>query len=47
MRRLIADATHLAFNRHVLVSGRGDVRHVTDERLLLDAVALDRAALLR
>ncbi|MBT2519268.1 PrsW family intramembrane metalloprotease [Streptomyces sp. ISL-90] len=47
MRRLIADATHLAFNRHVLVSGRGDVRHVTDERLLLDAVAIDRAALQR
>lgn len=47
MRRLIADATKLAFNRHALVTGRGDVRRITDERLLLEAVASDRAALLR
>jgi RsiW-degrading membrane proteinase PrsW (M82 family) len=47
MRRLIADATHLAFNRQALVTGRGDVRRVTDERVLLEAVAAHRAALLR
>ena len=47
MRRLIADATRLAFNRHALVTGRGDVRRITDERVLLEAVAADRVALLR
>lgn len=47
MRQLIADATKLAFNRHALVTGRADVRRITDERLLLDAVTADRAALLR
>ena len=47
MRQLIADATRLAFNRNALVTGRGDVRRITDERVLLEAVAADRAALLR
>jgi RsiW-degrading membrane proteinase PrsW (M82 family) len=47
MRQLISDATRLAFNRHALISGRADVRRVTDERVLLEAVTADRAALLR
>lgn len=47
MRRLIADATQLAFNRQALVTGRADVRRVADERVLLGAIAADRAALLR
>jgi len=47
MRQLIADATRLAFNRNALVTGRGDVRRITDERVLLEAVAADRAALVR
>jgi RsiW-degrading membrane proteinase PrsW (M82 family) len=47
MRRLIADATRLAFNRHAVVTGRAEVRRLTDERVLLDAVTADRAALLR
>jgi hypothetical protein len=47
MRQLISDATRLAFDRHALISGRADVRRVTDERVLLEAVTADRAALLR
>ena len=47
MRQLIADATRLAFNRNALVTGRADVRGITDERVLLEAVMADRAALLR
>ncbi|WP_350347053.1 PrsW family intramembrane metalloprotease [Agromyces sp. G08B096] len=46
MRRLIADATHLAFDRQVVVSGRADVRRPSDERALLARITADRAALM-
>ena len=45
VRRFIADATHLAFTRHALVTGRGDVRRLDDERVLLDAITADRRAI--
>ena len=47
MRKLITDATHLAFTRQRLVSGRAELRAEVDEDALLRAVAADRAALLR
>lgn len=47
MRKLITDATHLAFTRHRLVTGRAASRGVADEHTLLAAVTADRAALLR
>ena len=47
MRKLITDATHLAFTRNRLLAGGRGTRGVTDERALLAAVAADRAALLR
>jgi RsiW-degrading membrane proteinase PrsW (M82 family) len=47
MRTMITDATHLAFTRHRLVTGRGGSRAATDEHALLRAVTADRAALLR
>jgi RsiW-degrading membrane proteinase PrsW (M82 family) len=47
MRRLITDATHLAFTRHRLLTGRAGNRATTDEHALLAAVKADRAALLR
>lgn len=47
VRGLIADATTLAFNRQMVVSGRTDVRRTQDERVLLERVAARRAALLR
>ena len=45
VRRFISDATRLAFTRHALVTGRADVRRLTDERVLLDAVSADRRAI--
>ena len=47
MRRLISDATHLAFTRQRLITGRAGLRSSVDERTLLQAVSADRAALLR
>jgi hypothetical protein len=47
MRTMITDATHLAFTRHRLVTGRGGSRAAADEQALLRAVTADRAALLR
>ncbi len=47
MRRLIADATHLAFTRQRLLNGVGGGRALADEQALLAAVTADRAALLR
>ncbi|WP_448004094.1 PrsW family intramembrane metalloprotease [Agromyces bauzanensis] len=47
MRKMITDATHLAFTRHRLVTGRGGSRAAADEHALLSAVTADRAALLR
>lgn len=47
MRKMISDATHLAFTRHRIVSGRGGARAAADEQALLTAVTADRAALLR
>ncbi|QEO16022.1 PrsW family intramembrane metalloprotease [Agromyces intestinalis] len=47
VRALISDATALAFNRQMVVSGRTDVRHARDERALLDRLTARRAALLR
>jgi RsiW-degrading membrane proteinase PrsW (M82 family) len=45
VQRFITDATRLAFTRQALVSGRGDVRRLEDERVLLDAVTRDRNAI--
>lgn len=42
MRRMIRDATHLAFDRHAVVTGR---RRRSDEQVLLARIAADRAAL--
>ncbi|TYL52320.1 PrsW family intramembrane metalloprotease [Agromyces mariniharenae] len=47
MRRLITDATHLAFTRQRLVTGRAGLRSSVDEDALLRAVAADRASLVR
>ena len=48
MRKLITDATHLAFTRQRLMTGRdGRAQAAVDEQALLTAVAADRAALLR
>ncbi len=47
MRRFISDATHLAFTRHRLVTGRDGRKARTDEQALLAAVSAGRAALLR
>lgn len=47
MRKLITDATHLAFTRQRLATGRAGLRAAVDEDALLRAVAADRAALLR
>ncbi|WP_395243522.1 PrsW family intramembrane metalloprotease [Agromyces sp. MMS24-K17] len=47
VRGLIADATTLAFNRQMVVSGRGDVRRVQDEGALLQRLSARRSALLR
>ncbi|MRG61392.1 PrsW family intramembrane metalloprotease [Agromyces sp. CFH 90414] len=46
MRRLIADATHLAFDRQMIATGRADVRRAHDERALLARIAADRASLM-
>ncbi|WP_127793082.1 PrsW family intramembrane metalloprotease [Agromyces sp. LHK192] len=46
MRRLISDATHLAFDRQAVLTGRGDVRRVHDEGALLTRITADRAALM-
>ncbi|WP_353828872.1 PrsW family intramembrane metalloprotease [Agromyces sp. SYSU T0242] len=45
VRRFIADATRLAFTRNAMATGRADVRRFEDERVLLDAVSRDRAAI--
>jgi RsiW-degrading membrane proteinase PrsW (M82 family) len=48
MRRMITDATHLAFAHRAKVIGRGDRRSdqaVNDERALLARIAADRVAL--
>lgn len=42
MRRMITDATHLAFDRHAVVTGR---RRRSDEPALLARIARDRVAL--
>ena len=47
MRKLITDATHLAFTRQRMITGRDGGRAGVDEHALLQAVAADRAALLR
>jgi hypothetical protein len=47
MRRLVSDATHLAFTRQRLITGRAGLRSSVDEHTLLQAVSADRAALLR
>ena len=47
MRTLITNATHLAFTRHRLVTGRGSSRDAAAEHGLLAAVTADRAALSR
>ena len=47
MRRLITDATHLAFTRQRIVTGRAGLRATVDEDALLSAVTVHRAALLR
>ena len=47
MRKMITDATHLAFTRQRLMTGRGGPRAVVDEQALLTAVAADRVELLR
>jgi protease PrsW len=47
MRKLITDATHLAFTRNRVLTGRAGNRAITDEHALLAAVTADRAALLR
>ena len=47
MRKLITDATHLAFTRQRLMTGRGGPQAAIDERALLTAVAADRVELLR
>ena len=47
MRKLITDATHLAFTRQRLVNDVGTSRALADEQALLVAVMADRAALLR
>ena len=47
MRRLMRDATHLAFTRQRMVTARDGRRGAVDEHSLLEAVAADRAALLR
>jgi len=45
VRRFIADATRLAFTRNIIATGRADVRRHEDERVLLEAVRRDRAAI--
>ncbi|MRX42690.1 PrsW family intramembrane metalloprotease [Agromyces kandeliae] len=45
VQRFIADATRLAFTRNVIATGRADVRRHEDERVLLEAVVRDRAAI--
>lgn len=45
VQRFITDATRLALTRQALVTGRGDVRRLEDERVLLDAVTRDRNAI--
>lgn len=47
MRRLITDATHLAFTRQRIVTGRAGPRATVEEQALLTAVTVHRAALLR
>ena len=47
MRRFITDATHLAFTRHRLVTGRAGRSAAADEQALLTAVSAGRATLLR
>ena len=46
MRRLIRDATHLAFTRQKLASGQGGERAVADERALLASMSTARRRLL-
>jgi RsiW-degrading membrane proteinase PrsW (M82 family) len=45
VQRFIADATRLAFTRNLIATGRADLRRHEDERVLLGAVARDRAAI--
>lgn len=47
MRRLITDATHLAFARQRIASGVGGAKSVADEQALLAAIVSERAALMR
>ena len=46
MRRLIRDATHLAFTRQKLASGQGGARAVADEQALLASLSAARRELL-
>ncbi|MCS5496757.1 PrsW family intramembrane metalloprotease [Cnuibacter physcomitrellae] len=45
MRSFIRDSTRLAFTRQRIVTGRGGLAPLADERALLDAVTADRIAL--
>lgn len=47
MKRLITDATHLAFTRQKIASGQGGARAVADEHALLASIATSRVDLLR
>jgi len=47
MRRLITDATHLAFARQRIVSGVGGAKSIADEQALLASITSERAALMR
>lgn len=47
MRRLITDATHLAFARQRILAGVGGEKSVADEQALLGAIVSERAALMR
>ncbi|WP_394551583.1 PrsW family intramembrane metalloprotease [Agromyces sp. MMS24-JH15] len=47
VKGLVRDATTLAFNRQLIVTGRGDVGRVQDEGLLLRRLQERRTALLR
>ncbi|MCI2958966.1 PrsW family intramembrane metalloprotease [Agromyces atrinae] len=46
MRAFIRDATHLAFTRERIATGRADIGHPVDEHLLLRQINEDRAVLL-
>jgi hypothetical protein len=46
MRKLITDATHLAFTRQRIATGLANEHTFADEQSLLDAVVVDRRVLL-